>query len=125
MPVSIDDFESGDLPQGPTVPEQVVSYLYTHRDQAFTRSEIASAIGENPNTVGTALSRLKARRLVRHRGEYWAITPDESRLVDAYDLHIASERLNENEGGIDADEWDLTAPKTPHPSERGEREDKS
>ncbi|MFC6733937.1 MarR family transcriptional regulator [Haladaptatus sp. DYSN1] len=117
MPVSIDDFESGDLPQGPTVPEQVVRFLYTHRDQAFTRSEIASAIGENPNTVGTALSRLNARSLVRHRGEYWAITPDESRLVDAYDVHIMSERLNENDGGINADEWDSTAPKTPHPSE--------
>ncbi|CQR49449.1 MULTISPECIES: hypothetical protein [Haloferax] len=125
MPVSIDDFESGNLPQGPSVPEQVVTYLYAHRDQAFTRSEIASAIDENPNAVGTALSRLKARNLVRHRGEYWAITPDESRLADAYDLHVASERLDENDGGIDADEWDSTAPDTPHPSERDVSEDES
>ena len=125
MPVSIDDFESGDLPQGPTVPEQVVAYLYTHRDQAFTRSEIASAIDEDPNTVGTGLSRLKTRNLVRHRGEYWAITTDESRLLDAYDLHVASERLNEDDGGIDADDWDSTVPDTPHPSERDVGEDES
>jgi hypothetical protein len=40
MPVSIDEFESGDLPQGPSVPEQVITYLYTDQDAAFTRSEI-------------------------------------------------------------------------------------
>lgn len=118
MPVSIDEFESGDLPHGPSVPEQVVRYLHTHRDQAFTRSEIATALNETPNTVGTALSRLKARDLVRHRGEYWAITDDEERLVAAYDLHTASERLDEEDGGIDTSEWDTTAPDRPHPSDR-------
>ncbi|KTG27724.1 winged helix-turn-helix domain-containing protein [Haloferax profundi] len=123
MPVSIDDFESGDLPQGPSVPEQVVVYLHTHRDQAFTRSEIASAIGESPNTVGTALSRLKQRQLVRHKGEYWAITGDEERIVAAYDLHTVSNRLDNEDGGIDVDEWDTTAPETPHPSERDTSED--
>jgi Mn-dependent DtxR family transcriptional regulator len=117
MPVSIDDFESGNLPQGPSVPEQVVVYLHTHRDQAFTRSEIASAIGESPNTVGTALSRLKQRQLVRHKGEYWAITDDRSRVESAYDLHTVTERLDGDDGGIDADEWDTAAPDTPHPSE--------
>lgn len=117
MPVSIDEFESGDLPQGPSVPEQVVTFLYSHREQAFTRSEIATAIDADPNTVGTALSRLKDRSLVRHRGEYWAITDDEDRVAAAYDLHVATERLDDD-GGIDADEWDDAAPDTPHPSER-------
>lgn len=118
MPVSIDEFESGDLPRGPSVPEQVVMYLFTHRDQAFTRSEIATAIDEDPNTVGTALSRLKDSSLVRHRGEYWAITDDEERVTDAYDLHTVSERLDQEDGGIDREEWDTTAPDEPHPSER-------
>ncbi|GGC71768.1 hypothetical protein [Haloferax sulfurifontis] len=122
MPVSIDDFESGDLPRGPSVPEQVVTYLYTHSDQAFTRSEIATAISEDPNTVGTALSRLKARNLVRHKGEFWAITDDDERVAAAYDLHTASGRLNDEDGGIDADEWDAVAPETQHPSERDEDE---
>ncbi|WP_435196716.1 hypothetical protein [Natronomonas sp. EA1] len=118
MPLSIEEFEAGELPQRTSVPEQVVSYLYAHRDKAFTRAEIATAIDADPNTVGTALSRLKARELVRHKGEYWAITDDEHRVAAAYDLHTASERLDEEDGGIDPDEWDDAAPEMPHPSER-------
>ena len=120
MPVDIDDFESGNLPQGPSVPEQVLTYLSNHRSQAFTRAEIAVAIDEDPNSVGTALSRLKNRNLVRHKGEYWAITDDTERLHDAYDLNTVTERLDEEDGGIDSAEWDAAAPDTPHPSERDE-----
>ncbi len=97
-------------------PEAV--HLYTNRDKAFTRSEIAAGVTENPNTVGTALSRLKQRNLVRHRGRYWAITEDLQRVTDAYDLHTATERLNDEDGGIDPDEWETAAPDEPHPSER-------
>ena len=118
MPVSIDEFESGDLPHGPSVPEQVVTYLYANRDKAFTRAEIATAIDANPNTVGTALSRLKERELVRHRGEYWAITDDDGRVAAAYDLHTATDRLDAEDGGIDPDEWEAAAPDVAHPSER-------
>jgi Mn-dependent DtxR family transcriptional regulator len=118
MPVSIDDFESGTLPDGPSVPEQVVTFLHTHRDKAFTRSEIAAAIDGNPNSVGTALSRLKGRDLVRHRGEYWAITDDDERLADAYDLHVLVQRLDEEDGGIDVQDWDAASPADPHPTER-------
>ena len=123
MPVSIDEFESGDLPEGPSVPEQVITYLYTHRDAAFTRSEIATAIDEDSNTVGTALTRLKERDLVRHRGQYWAITGDEQRVAAAYDLHDASNRLDEADGGIDSKDWDAVAPNQPHPSEQDSSED--
>lgn len=122
MPVSIDEFESGDLPEAPSVPEQVVTYLYSHRDQAFTRSEIASAIDADPNTVGTALSRLKGRDLVRHRGEFWAISDDEERVAAAYDLQTLSERLDREDGGIDAEAWETAAPDEPHPSERSVEE---
>jgi hypothetical protein len=73
--------------------------------------------------VGTALSRLKKRDLVRHRGEYWAILDDEERLVAAYDLRTTSERLDEEDGGIDTSEWDATAPDGPHPSEREKGEE--
>ncbi|WP_394742751.1 hypothetical protein [Natronococcus roseus] len=117
MPVSIGEFESGDLPQGPSVPEAVVTYLYGQRDKAFTRAEIAAAIDADPNTVGTALSRLKERNLVRHKGEYWALTEDEDRVAAAYDLRTASARLDEDDGGIDPEKWDAAAPDAPHPSE--------
>lgn len=121
MPVRIDDFESGQLPSGPSVPEQVVAFLHARRDEAFTRSEVAVGIDEDANTVGTALSRLKERDLVRHKGEYWAITDDSERLADAYDLRGITRRLDEEDGGIDADEWDRAAPDEPHPSERDGR----
>jgi len=120
MPVRIEAFETGDLPNGPSVPEQVLTFLYTNRDTAFTRSEIATGIDEDPNTVGTALSRLKQRTLVRHKGEYWAIAADLDRVRDAYDLHAITERLDEEDEGIDPDEWDAVAPDEPHPSERDE-----
>ena len=118
MPVRIEEFETGNLPDGPSVPEQVLVYLYTNGDKAFTRSEIATGIEEDPNTVGTALSRLKQRHLVRHKGEYWAITEDLDRVRDAYDLHTVTERFDDEDGGIDPDEWDAVAPEKPHPSER-------
>ncbi|WP_049986922.1 hypothetical protein [Halobellus rufus] len=123
MPVSIDEFESGDLPEGPSVPEQVVTYLHTNRDAAFTRSEIATAIDEDPNTVGTALTRLKERELVRHRGQYWAITENEQRVAAAYNLHDVSEQLDKADGGIKSGDWDAVAPDQPHPSEQDASED--
>lgn len=118
MPVRIEEFENGDLPDGPSVPEQVLAFLYANRDRAFTRSEIATGIDEDPNTVGTALSRFKQRDLVRHKGEYWAISEDLDRVADAYALHTTTERLAEDDGGIDPDDWDAVAPDEPHPSER-------
>ena len=117
MPVSIDEFESGEFPGAVSVPEQVITYLYAHRDKAFTRSEIAAGVDESPNAVGTALSRLKADDLVRHKGRYWALTEDVGRVMAAYDLHTITERLDEEDGGIDADAWDEVAPDVPHPSE--------
>ena len=117
MPVSIDEFESGDLPEETSVPEQVVTYLYSHRDKAFTRSEIAAGVDEDANTVGTALSRLKNRDLVRHKSGYWALTDDIDRVRAAYDLRAVTERLDEEDGGIDSDDWDAAAPDVSHPSE--------
>ena len=118
MPVRIEEFETGNLPDSPSVPEQVLVYLYTNRDRAFTRSEIATGIEADPNTVGTALSRLKQRDLVRHRGEYWAITDERDRIQDAYDLHTVTGKLDDEDGGIEPNEWDAVAPDEPHPSER-------
>jgi Mn-dependent DtxR family transcriptional regulator len=120
MPVRIEDFETGALPDGPSVPERVLAHLYVNRDKAYTRSEIAAAIDANPNTVGTALSRLKGRDLVRHKGEYWALTTDLDRVHDAYALHTITDRLDEADGGIDPEEWDADAPDGPHPSTQSE-----
>jgi len=118
MPVRIEEFESENLPSGPSIPEQVVAYLFVNREQAFTRSEIAAGVDSDPNTVGTALSRLKKRELVRHKGNYWAITTDLDRVRDAYALQTITQQLDDEDGGIDPNAWDETAPDEPHPSER-------
>lgn len=99
MPIPIEEFESGDVGEGESVPLRVAAFLHENRDHAFTRSEIADAIDADPNVVGTALSRFKRADLVRHRGRYWAITEDTDRLRSAYDLHQVTETLNERERG--------------------------
>lgn len=120
MPISIDEFEEGNVPGKRSVPEAVVAFLAANDENAYTRAEIAEAIDADPNPVGTALSRLKDRDLVRHKGDYWAITDDRQRLRDAYDLHAATEALTDHDGGIDPEAWDEVAPDEPHPSERTE-----
>lgn len=97
MPITIDEFESGDLGDDESVPRRVAAFLFEHRDHAFTRSEIAEAIDAEPNVVGTALSRFKEADLVRHRGRYWIITEDLDRLRSAYDLHSVTKSLNDRE----------------------------
>jgi Mn-dependent DtxR family transcriptional regulator len=104
MPISIDDFTEREVPNGQSVPEQVVTFLAANSDKAFTRSEIAAGIDADPNTVGTALSRLKERELVRHRGNYWAITESRERLQSAYQFHREQAALDDEDGGIDPEE---------------------
>lgn len=81
MPISIDQFESEpeevlDFQQG-TQPYQILQFLAEHDEQAFTQTEIHEATGIKRGSVGAVLSRLEARGLVRHRGRYWAIAPDD------------------------------------------------
>ena len=121
MPIHIDEFESDAVTTERSVPERVVGFLATNREHAFSRSEIAAAVDADPNTVSTALSRLASRGLVRHRGEYWALTDDLDRVRAVYDLHAASVALDEEDGGVDADAWDAAAPDEPHPSERADQ----
>lgn len=97
MPITIDEFESGDVGGDESVPMRVATFLVENADHAFTRGEIAEAIDADPNVVGSALSRFKKADLVRHRGRYWAITEDTERLQSAYDLHRITESLNEHE----------------------------
>ena len=99
MPITIDEFESGDLGDDESVPFRVATFLAENCDHAFTRSEIAEALEVVPNVVGGALSQLNKAELVRHRGRYWAITDNTERLQSAYNLHRLTELLNEQEEG--------------------------
>lgn len=110
MPIGIDRFESDDDLNERSVPERVVRFLAANDDKAYRRDEIAAAIDADPDVVSTALSRLSTRELVRHRGNYWAITTDRERLRAAYDLHAATNALDTDDGGIDPTAWDEEAP---------------
>lgn len=76
VPIDIEQFEDPESLGEPSTSERVLRFLIAHADRAYTRSEIADAIGADPETVGTNLTRLKSRELVRHREPYWAFTDD-------------------------------------------------
>lgn len=82
MPIDIDRFENAENLRNPPTSERIIRFLVAHDDQAYTRREIADAIGANPETVGTNLTRLKERGLVRHREPYWTLTDDRERAID-------------------------------------------
>lgn len=105
MAIDIEQFEQGAVGDGMTTSEKVLRFLKANDDKAFTRSEIADAIDVTPNTVGTNLSRLKNRDLVRHRGNYWAITEDDARLASAFRASAEDEWLDEELGDEEKAEW--------------------
>ncbi|RJX49323.1 MarR family transcriptional regulator [Halonotius pteroides] len=81
MPISIDQFDEKptdvlDIQDG-TQPHQVLRFLATNSEQAFTQTEIHEATGIKRGSVGAVLSRLDDRGLVRHRGRYWALGEDD------------------------------------------------
>lgn len=105
MAIDIEEFEHGAVGDGMTTREKILRFLKSNDAKAFTRSEIADAIDVNPNTVGTNLSRLKDRDLVRHRGNYWAITDDDARLAHVFKTHFEDEWLDEQLGSERKTEW--------------------
>ena len=102
MPIGIDAFEHDKVLNEPSTGERVVAYLAANADKAFKRGEIADAIDADANAVGSALTRLKRRGLVRHRQHYWAITDDRERLRAAHDVHLLFDGL----AGMDDETFD-------------------
>ena len=76
MPISVDEIENGDAPRAET-PGQVVTFLASHADLAYTPAEIAGALGLDRETVVTASTELAERDLVRRVGDYWTVVDDE------------------------------------------------
>jgi Mn-dependent DtxR family transcriptional regulator len=107
MSIDIEQFEDGDADalSGATNAERVVAFLAANDDRAWIQSEIADRTDVKRGSIGPVLSRLHDRGLVRHKGQYWAITDDEERLSGAVALHRATETLNERYGPEDREEW--------------------
>ena len=81
MPISIDQFDDGpdealEIRDG-TNQYEILRFLATNDEQAFTQSEIHEATDVPRGSVGVVLSRLEDRGLVRHRGRYWAVAADD------------------------------------------------
>ena len=94
----------------------VLGFLSANDDRAFKAREIARRTDLDEGSVSTALTRLKARDLVEHKGTYWAITSDEARLRDHDGYARATEVFNEQFGKEDRDEWKEHSPDDTHPS---------
>jgi hypothetical protein len=108
VPIDIDQFEEGDETMlragGQTNAERILQFLATHPEQAYTPKEIHEATAVARGSVGVVLSRLEERELVRHRGDYWAITPDadaNETLSAMATARAATDRL----GDEDPEEW--------------------
>jgi len=128
MPMEIDEFEEAGGGKELTTGEAIVKFLLENDEKAWKRGEIAEALGRDPNTVATNLSRLKNRGLVRHRKNHWAITNDRERLDEAIRFSNALTGLSEAFGPIiesedDAQAWSESQPDEPHPSVVGDEEE--
>lgn len=100
MPIDIDRFEEGPeeglRASGSTNAETILTFLASNDAKAYTPKEIHEETGIPRGSVGTVLSRLEQRGLVRHRGEYWAITDDadvETTLTAMSTARAATDRL--------------------------------
>jgi hypothetical protein len=108
MPIDIEQFESdpeGKLrAQGGTNAEVILSFLATSPDQAYTPKEIHERTDIPRGSVGVVLSRLETRGLVRHRGDYWAVAPDEDVEQTLNSMRTAN-TVTDRFGSEDPKEW--------------------
>jgi len=93
MPISKDRFEDiGEGNDGPTPgtsAAEILAFLRTHPEKAFTQSDIIDTTNVKAGSVGPTLVRLRERGRVEHRGTYWAVS-DHDEGVDAAAGHAAA-----------------------------------
>ena len=108
MPIDIDRFEEGTLDElrasGQTNAEEILSFLASSPEKAFTPKEIHEATEVPRGSIGVVLSRLEERGLVRHRGEYWAIADDEN-IEETLTAMTTARAATDRFGPEDPDEW--------------------
>lgn len=82
MPIDIDEFEAAtpeelrELALDDTVYERVLQYLAFNPRRAYSRDEIQSSVGITDIDLFAILSWLESKGYVRHKGRYWAISPE-------------------------------------------------
>ena len=118
MPIDRETFEnaSEDEMEGLSTVDRVLGFLVAHEDRAFKAREIAFQAELDGGAVSTTLSRLQERRLVDHKGTYWAVTTNDARLEGYGGYERATALFNEQFGEERREEWRAHAPDEPHPS---------
>jgi Mn-dependent DtxR family transcriptional regulator len=107
--IGVDKDELGEI----SVPDQVMTFLVVHRDRAFKATEIARQLDPEPDTVSTALTRLKKRDLVEHKSVYGALMTDADRLQSYDGYERATQRFNKQLGTEDKADWEEHTPAEP------------
>lgn len=108
MPIDIERFEKGPAEElragGQSNAEEILTFLASSPDQAYTPKEIHDATGVARGSVGVVLSRMEDRGLVRHRGEYWAIA-DVENIEKTLNAMTTARAATDQLGSEDPDEW--------------------
>lgn len=108
MPIDIEEFRTAPEAEleagGPTNAEQVLAFLSTNAGSAFTPSEIQDDTDVPRGSIGVVLSRLEAKGLVDHRGEYWAIADTEDAAV-TLSASATARAATDRFGREDPEEW--------------------
>lgn len=108
MPISADRFEEIDEevagPTPGTNAHEILSFLESNDEQAFTQSEIAEATGVTRGSVGPTLVRLREVGRVDHRGNYWRVS-DHVRSMDATMGHASDVAASYDDEPMAYDEW--------------------
>jgi Mn-dependent DtxR family transcriptional regulator len=102
--------------------DNVLGFLASNGNRAFKAKEIARQTDLDEGAVSTALTRLKNRDLVKHKGQYWAITADDTRRENYEGYARATALYNEQYGSEDRDAWEEHAPEDEHPTVSGDDE---
>lgn len=107
MPVDFEQYDPDGERAGLQLTEDsnayaVLEFLADHPGQGFTPKEISEHTGIPRGSVGTTLSRLEDRQLVRHKEPYWAIGTDDRLATYAGMIH----GLDAADARFDDDEWE-------------------
>lgn len=97
MPIDFSEYEGvTDVAGGAIDPDsnayRILAFLASNPDLGFTPKEIHRETGIPRGSVGTTLSRLEERGLVRHKEPYWAADP---RGIEAYEAVLSGLRVVE------------------------------
>lgn len=108
MPISADRFEAIDEddsgPKPGTNAHEILSFLESNPEQAFTQTEIAEATGVTRGSVGPTLVRLREAGRVDHRATYWRVS-DHARSLDASLEYAGEAAASREDEAFEYEEW--------------------